>query len=204
MDWKNRFKRHLDDDTDIPLKSLTADELLGFASAMQKEAKSMLIDNHALEALTHAASEEIRRTKPEKILPTRWHYKRKTIEDDQGGVTKAMAAMKHRSKAADFMAAFLQSRPTTREIYVSQPTEGVPGVEPDVLLKMMVEVYGSTSGPASWRSTIVPPTCVHGETNNPSSIDIEQLKHGSGDIMLPKTALNCGRTLCTTEDIQTE
>eukprot|EP00971_Amphidinium_carterae_P132608 2626205-Amphidinium_carterae.2 len=24
VDWKNRFKRHLDDDTDIPLKSVTA------------------------------------------------------------------------------------------------------------------------------------------------------------------------------------
>eukprot|EP00971_Amphidinium_carterae_P242816 4821320-Amphidinium_carterae.1 len=215
---------------------------------MEKEAQSMLEDNHALLPLTLQESENIRRDKPQKILPSRWHFKRKTVEDDSGGITKtpkarwvvqghrdeqaaklsatsyaptpsmttinlvlqAMVAMKQRVRAADFTAAFLQSRPIEREIYVSQPNEGVPGVEPNVLLKMMVEVYGSTSGPSSWRSTLVPvlkslkyqqstydacvfilkPSDVVSTTEDPetlSEVDKEQLKHGHGEQLLPKT-----------------
>eukprot|EP00971_Amphidinium_carterae_P181129 3593173-Amphidinium_carterae.1 len=81
---RHPFKKQLDADTDFPLKSLGEDELPGFAAAMEKEAKSMLIDNKALIPLTQGSS-----LKP-KVM--RWHFKRKIVEDDQGGSTKTRKA----------------------------------------------------------------------------------------------------------------
>eukprot|EP00971_Amphidinium_carterae_P059121 1169014-Amphidinium_carterae.2 len=67
-----------------------------------------------------------------------------------------MASSQRCAGTADFSAAFLQANHTSREVYVSQPPEGDPTLPEHALLRMMVEIYGSTAGPSSWRNTLVP------------------------------------------------
>eukprot|EP00971_Amphidinium_carterae_P255991 5082807-Amphidinium_carterae.1 len=188
--WEAYFA---DPDNDVPFRHLDEEELKGFAQAMEKEAKSMMVDNQALVPLGLEESENIRNNKPDLILPSRWHFKRKVIETPDG-ITKtprarwillghkdnaavqlgetsyaptpslltinivlqALASGKREVATADFSAAFLQANDTEREVYISQPPEGVPGLPVGALLRMKVEIYGSTAGPASWRNTLVP------------------------------------------------
>eukprot|EP00971_Amphidinium_carterae_P122378 2423307-Amphidinium_carterae.1 len=145
---------------------------------MEKEARSMMIDNKALIPLDVETSEQIRMHKPDLILPSRWHFKRKIVETPEGIsktprarwillghkdsaavelgetsyaptpslltiniVLQALASGKREVGTADFSAAFLQANDTTREVYVSQPPEGVPGLDARALLHMKVEIY---------------------------------------------------------------
>eukprot|EP00971_Amphidinium_carterae_P047989 944939-Amphidinium_carterae.2 len=66
----------------------------------------------------------------------------------------AIASLKYHTFCADLSQAFLQSELCNREVYVSQPPQGVPNVEQQVLLRMRKEVYGTVLGPSSWRSTL--------------------------------------------------
>eukprot|EP00971_Amphidinium_carterae_P318100 6323381-Amphidinium_carterae.2 len=51
-----------------------------------------MVDSQASVPLSLAESESIRRTKPELILPSRWHIRRKTVET-QEGTTKVLRAL---------------------------------------------------------------------------------------------------------------
>ena len=57
----------------------------------------------------------------------------------------------------DLKAAFTQSDRLHRSVgklYVRQPRGGLPGLEPDVILEVIVGVYGLVDGPAHWRRTL--------------------------------------------------
>ena len=51
--------------------------------------------------------------------------------------------------------AFAQSKPIDRDLYVSQPPDGVPGLQPGQILQLQTEIYGAVRGPAWWRETLV-------------------------------------------------
>ncbi len=53
----------------------------------------------------------------------------------------------------DLEEAFLQGKKIQRLPYVKQPPQGVPCLEPEQILKMEVEVYGTVRGSANWRET---------------------------------------------------
>eukprot|EP00971_Amphidinium_carterae_P348362 6490448-Amphidinium_carterae.1 len=55
----------------------------------------------------------------------------------------------------DLQTAFLQGGQTVREVYVSQPPEGVPELQKGQLLRMNKEIYGSVAAPQRWRQTFV-------------------------------------------------
>jgi len=55
----------------------------------------------------------------------------------------------------DVKLAFAHSKPIDRELYVSQPPDGVPGFQPGQLLQLQTEIYGTVRGPAWWRETLV-------------------------------------------------
>eukprot|EP00971_Amphidinium_carterae_P014803 292219-Amphidinium_carterae.2 len=87
-----------DPDNDVPFERLE-----GFAKAMEKEAKSMMVDNQALVPPSLEESQHIRNHKPELILPSRWHFKRKIVETPDGIVKNPKARwilLGHRDRAA--------------------------------------------------------------------------------------------------------
>ena len=53
---------------------------------------------------------------------------------------------------------FLQGKPVERLRFVSQPPEGVPGLDPRQLLRMRKEVYGSVAVPSQWRDSLMEAT----------------------------------------------
>eukprot|EP00971_Amphidinium_carterae_P120745 2392302-Amphidinium_carterae.4 len=230
-----------DPDNDVPFRKLEAHELDGFAKAMEKEASSMMIDNKALVPLSLEESRQVRNHKSECILPSRWHFKRKTVETPEGIVKnpkarwillghkdsaavqlgetsyaptpslltinialQALASAGRKAGTAGFSAAFLQANETSREVYVSQPPEGVPGLDEQVLLRMKVEIYGSTAGPTSWRNTLVPylkelgykqsvydqclfilpPADIQQSPVISSSFDVQHLMHDTGESLV--------------------
>ena len=63
--------------------------------------------------------------------------------------------MKQEIFQGDLEEAFLQGKPTERRLFVRQPPEGIPGLDPRQILQMQKEVYGTVRGTASWRETIV-------------------------------------------------
>eukprot|EP00971_Amphidinium_carterae_P266178 5279948-Amphidinium_carterae.1 len=249
-----------DPDNDVPFKQLEADELEGFSQAMQKEAKSMMIDNHALEPLTLQESQHIRNHKAELILPSRWHFKRKIVETPEGVVKtpkarwillghkdaaavslgessyaptpslltinivlQALASGRRLVGTADFSAAFLQANETTREVYISQPNEGVPGLDEHILLRMRVEIYGSTAGPSSWRNTLVPyikkmgyrqsvydpclfilpPAAASSVSALPSCYDAQHLLHDTGESLVSHIGNDdATATMATQSDVE--
>ena len=56
---------------------------------------------------------------------------------------------------ADFSQAFHSGDPIEREVYAEPPPEGLPGVRPGQLLKLLKTCYGLTDGPAAWFKHVV-------------------------------------------------
>eukprot|EP00971_Amphidinium_carterae_P325138 6455255-Amphidinium_carterae.1 len=125
--------KHLDEDIDVRL-----------CQGNGEKTRSMLENNHALLPLTQTESESIRRDKPHKILPSRWHFKRKAVEDDSGGVAKTpktrWIALGHRDQQAAKLSetSYVSTTSITtinlalqamvamkQRVRVSQPTEGL-------------------------------------------------------------------------------
>eukprot|EP00971_Amphidinium_carterae_P280152 5561133-Amphidinium_carterae.1 len=68
---------------------------------------------------------------------------------------QAVASQRWELFQGDLQTAFLQGGPTTREIYVEQPPEGVPNMRHGQLLRMNKEIYGSVAAPQRWRQSFV-------------------------------------------------
>lgn len=67
-----------------------------------------------------------------------------------------IASMKWRLHFADFSQAFMQGGWMKRDepLYTEQPKEGLPGIEPGILLKVLKTAYGLTDAPAEWNRHI--------------------------------------------------
>ena len=86
---------------------------------------------------------------------------------------------------ADFSQAFHSGDPIEREVYAEPPPEGLPGVRPGQLLKLLKTCYGLTDGPAAWfkhvvklltktlgyRQSVVDPCLFYLDSTTGSSID---------------------------------
>ena len=70
-------------------------------------------------------------------------------------VANAFASLSMEAFQGDVKSAFAQSKPIDRELYVSQPPDGVPGLAPGQLLQWQTEIDGTVRGPAWWRETLV-------------------------------------------------
>lgn len=55
-----------------------------------------------------------------------------------------------RLAAGDVQAAFLNGNEARRSLYFSQPTRGLPGVEPDALIEVIKGVFGLSTSPRLW------------------------------------------------------
>jgi hypothetical protein len=51
---------------------------------------------------------------------------------------------------ADITAAFLNGKPMERELYCTQPAEGLPGLRPGQLLRLLKDGFGLATAPRSW------------------------------------------------------
>ena len=67
----------------------------------------------------------------------------------------ACASLHFEVHQGDLSEAFLQGKMAERELYVKQPPEGVPGLQPSLILRLQKEIYGSVLGPSSWRQTLI-------------------------------------------------
>ena len=158
------------------------------------------LETKAYELLSREESSNIMRTKPEKIMESRYVLTKKPLEpaeiakaesegvllsDQEHGPCKAKArrVMKGYSEEAalevefstpqvsrdsvifvlqviasmgwdpgflDFTQAFHSGDAINRELYCSQPREGIPGAHPDQLLRLLKTCYGLTDGPLAW------------------------------------------------------
>ena len=83
--------------------------------------------------------------------------------------TNAFACLKMEAFQGDIKSAFAQSKKIDRELYVSQPAEGIPGLLPGQLLQLETETYGTVRGPSWWRETLV--SEIKGLGYSPTSFD---------------------------------
>ena len=167
--------------------------------AILKEINNNLA-TQAYEILSKEASEEIMRTKPEKVMESRYVITKKPLEpsevskaesegillaDYDHGPCKAKCrhVMRGYSEESaldvefttpqitrdsvifilqilssftwtpgfvDFTQAFHSGDWIQRELYCSQPREGIPGMHPKQLLRLLKTCYGLTDGPLAW------------------------------------------------------
>ena len=186
---------------EIQLKQLGGERKQAFLRAIKKEIQNNL-DSGAYEFLNPTESEEVRRTKFEKLIQSRYVLTAKDLEpddiakakreqillppeDEQDEPQKAKArhVMKGFSEQdaegleattpqvgresvlftlqllssfgwtpgyLDFTQAFHSGDKINREIYATQPPEGVPGYQPRQVLRLLKTCYGLLDGPYAW------------------------------------------------------
>ena len=69
--------------------------------------------------------------------------------------TQILASKGWQPGYADFTQAFHSGDAINRELYAEPPREGIPGVEPNQLIKLKKTCYGLTDGPSAWFKHIV-------------------------------------------------
>ncbi|CAE7350468.1 RE1 [Symbiodinium sp. CCMP2456] len=65
-------------------------------------------------------------------------------------VTQVLASMGWDPGFLDFTQAFHSGDKINRELYCTQPKEGIPGIHPRQLIKLLKTCYGLTDGPFAW------------------------------------------------------
>ena len=124
----------------------------------------------SMRVLSLRESQEIVREKPDRIIPSRYHFRWKPVDEGRviskvpkarwiligfkdpdilelersaptpqsatiALVAIAFASLSMEAFQGDVKSAFAQSKPIDRELYVSQPPDGVPGLVPGQLLQ---------------------------------------------------------------------
>ena len=172
---------------ELPRSAISPADWPAFEEAIRKEVPEVL---RSMRVLTPEESNKVRREKADRIIPSRFHFRWKPIDQDgsitrvakcrwiivgfhdpdimelersaptpQGStialVTNALCHLGYEAYQGDVKSAFTQSKRIDRELYVSQPREGLPGLQQDQLLQLQTEIYGTVRGPSWWRETLV-------------------------------------------------
>ena len=97
------------------------------------------IDKKACDVLTVEESEEIRRSKPELIVPTRWVRTNKNAESILLCVCSFYQFI---MLCKDVKNGYFCGKPLDREVYLEQPRGGLPGLARRQLLRARKAIYG--------------------------------------------------------------
>ncbi|CAE7259161.1 RE1, partial [Symbiodinium sp. CCMP2456] len=148
-------------------QDFTGQDATRLHKAILKEINNNLTTG-AYEILDTVTSELIRRQRPEKIMESRYVLTKKPLEPSEEAaldvesttpqvnrdsvifVTQVLASMGWDPGFLDFTQAFHSGDQINRELYCTQPKEGIPGVHPRQLIKLLKTCYGLTDGPFAW------------------------------------------------------
>ena len=186
---------------ELPRSKISDREWPQFVEAMKKEVPEVL---KSMRVLSMEESQQVLATKSDRIIPSRFHFRWKPVDEDGKIVhqakcrwiligikdpdilelersaptpqaatinltTNACACLRFEAYQGDIKSAFAQSKRIDRELYVSQPPEGIPGLQPGQLLQLETEIYGTVRGPCWWRETLV--SEIMGLGYSPTSFD---------------------------------
>ena len=98
---------------------------------------------HVMKGFSESAALEVEATTPQ------------VSRDSAIYVAQVIASMGWRPGFLDFTQAFHAGDPINRELYCSQPKEGIPGAHPQQLLQLLKTCYGLTDGPYAWYQHLV-------------------------------------------------
>ena len=119
------------------------------ADVAQAQAEDLLLEDrdhgphkakcrHVMKGFSEQAAVEVECTTPQ------------VSRDSVIFVTQVLASVGWTPGFLDFTQAFHSGDQIDRELYCSQPREGVPGAHPRQLLKLLKTCYGLTDGPLAW------------------------------------------------------
>jgi hypothetical protein len=150
----------------LPRSKISDREWPQFVEAMRKEVPEVL---KSMRVLSMEESQQVLATQSDRIIPSRFHFRWKPVDEDGKIVhqakcrwiligfkdpdvvelersaptpqaatinltTNACACLRFKAYQGDIKSAFAQSKRIDRELYISQPPEGIPGLQPGQLL----------------------------------------------------------------------